>query len=55
MNYEELQENIKKTYVQLLDAVKDIEPGSIEWDFIWGLLVAAKEYLEEKKKALEVK
>lgn len=51
MNEKELQNEIQKTYIYALEAAKNLEPCSPEWDFVWGILNTSKEYLEEKKRA----
>lgn len=54
MTEKELQDEIQRTYICVLDAAKTLEPGSTEWDFVWGILDTIKTYFEAKKRTLEV-
>lgn len=43
-----MEELIKKTFLECLEAAKDVQPNTPEWEFVWSALYAFKTYAEEK-------
>lgn len=48
MNIEDWEKLVKQTYFHALDAAKEVEPNTPEWELVWSVLNNAKDYYEAK-------
>ena len=49
-SFEKCDKLLRETFLDCLDAVKEIKPNTLEWTFVWNCLLCFKKYAEGRDK-----